>query len=173
MNADDDTYDDPGQRPKVYADTGADKDRVKREGAGQRLNSTLPPPPSELQPPINRLAAVKMPPPIRMKSRPAEGAEDQQRPFSNIYAATLSDTEVVRDFINEQRETIAKMGEEMSLKNEQRGEFTRKVGEEIAGLLGKLRIMGIALALLTIISLASMGGLAYGEINLLREIIEA
>ena len=152
MNADDDTYDDPGQRTNVYADTGADKDRVKREGAGQRLNSTLPPPPSELQPPINRLAAVKMPPPIPMKSRPAEGAEDQQRPFSNIYAATLSDTEVVRDFINEQRETITKMCEEITgLKNEQRGDFTRKVGEEIAGLLGKLRIMGIALALSTII----------------------
>ena len=110
MNADDDTYDDPGQTPNVYADTGADKDRVKKEGAGQRLNSTLPPPPSELQRPINRLGvAVRMPlnePPIPMMDRPA--AEDQQRPFSNIYAATLSDTEVVRDFINEQRETIAK-----------------------------------------------------------------
>ena len=47
MNADDDTYYDPEQRPYVYDDTGADKDRVKREGAGQRLNSTLPPPPSE------------------------------------------------------------------------------------------------------------------------------
>ena len=40
MNADDD-YDDPRQRPNVYADTGADKDRVRtnpnrsREGASQ------------------------------------------------------------------------------------------------------------------------------------------
>ena len=112
MNADVNDYDDPGSRPKDYADTGVDKDRVKREGAGQRLNSTLPPPPSELQQPINRLGvAVRIPlnePPIPMVDRPA--AEDQQRPFSNIYAATLTDTEVVRDFINEQREIIAKMG---------------------------------------------------------------
>ena len=72
MNADDnnyadhENYDDPGQRPKVYADTGADEDKVKpnssktREGVVQRLNSTLPPPPSELLP-ISRLAQ-NMPP---------------------------------------------------------------------------------------------------------------
>ena len=81
MNADDDNYDDPGQSPKHYADTGDEKDRVKRKGAGQRLNSTLPPP--ELQPPINRLGvAVRMPlnePPIPMVDRPA--AEDDKGHF--------------------------------------------------------------------------------------------
>ena len=149
MNADDDNYDDPGQSPKHYADTGDEKDRVKRKGAGQRLNSTLPPPPSELQPPINRLVvAVRMPmnePPIPMVDRPA--AEDEQRPFSNIYAATLTDTEVVRDFINEQRGTITKMG------------------LEITGLLKKLRMMRITLAITVLLLLTSMGALAYGEKN--------
>ena len=138
MNADDDYYDGPGQRPKEYADTGAEKDRVKREGAGQRLNSTLPPPPSELQPPIHRLAAVKMPPPIPMNSRPADVAEDQQRPFSNIYAQTLPDTAVVSDFIIEQRGTIT-------------------------SLIKKLRLITITLAILTILLLATMGVLAYGK----------
>ena len=94
MNADDD-YDDPRQRPNVYADTGADKDRVRtnpnrsREGASQ--------------------------PPIPMAVRSAV-AEDQQRPFSNIYAPTLSDTAVMSDFINEQRGLMASLVKKLQFK---------------------------------------------------------
>ena len=150
MNTDDDTYDDPEQRPNVYADTGADKDRVKtnsnqtRRGAVQRFNRTFPPPapnppaPSELQP-IN--ATARMPlsePPISMAVRQAAVTEDQQRPFSNIYAQTLPDTAVVSDFIIEQRGTITT-------------------------LIKKLRRITITLAILTILLLATMGVLAYGK----------
>ena len=100
MNADDDNYDDPRQRPNVYADTGAVTGRVRattREGAAHPINQTG--------------LAENMPlnePPIPMVFRPAAVAENQQRPFSNIYAATLPDTAVMSDFINDQRETITK-----------------------------------------------------------------
>ena len=136
MNADDDNYDDPRQRPNVYADTGAVTGRVRssspvrattREGAAHPINQTG--------------VAENMPlnePPIPMVVRPAAVAEDQQRPFSNIYAQTLPDTAVVSDFIIEQRGTIT-------------------------GLIKKLRLITITLAILTILLLATMGVLAYGK----------
>ena len=147
MNSDNYNYDDPGQRTNVYADTGADEDRNNpnqtREGSVPRLNRTFPPPPSELQS-INQLGvAENLPlnePPISMEVLPVV-AENQQRPFSNIYAATLPDTAVVSDFIIEQRATIT-------------------------SLIKKLRLMGIALAVLTILFLAIMGVQAYGYLVL-------
>ena len=135
MNADDDNYDDPRQRPNAYADTGAVTGRVRssspvratREGAAHPINQTG--------------VAENMPlnePPIPMVFRPAAVAEDQQRPFSNIYAQTLPDTAVVSDFIIEQRGTITT-------------------------LIKKLRRITITLAILTILLLATMGVLAYGK----------
>ena len=130
MNEDDDDYDDPRQRPNVYADTGAVTGRVRattREDATHPINQTG--------------VAENMPlnePPIPMVVRPAAVAEDQQRPFSNIYAQTLPDTAVVSDFIIEQRGTIT-------------------------SLIKKLRLITITLAILTILLLATMGVLAYGK----------
>ena len=89
--------------------------------------------------PINRSGvAENMPlnePPIPSAVGPAV-AEDQQRPVSNI-CGTFSET-TASDFINEQRGTKA-------------------------SLLRKLRMIQIVLAILTILLLATMGGLAYGE----------
>ena len=89
--------------------------------------------------PINRsVAAENMllnEPSIPLDIGPAV-AEDQQMPVSNI-CGTLSD-KTTSDFINELRGTNA-------------------------SLLRKLRMIQIVLAILTILLLATMGGLAYGE----------
>ena len=89
--------------------------------------------------PINRSGvAENMPlnePSIPLAIGPAV-AEDQQMPVSNI-CGTLSD-KTMSDFINELRGTNT-------------------------SLLRKLRMIQIFLAILTILLLATMGGLAYGE----------